>query len=142
MYDQAVGFVRSFVESRKPIGVICNGPWTLVEADVVRGRTPTSFPSCCTDLDSARATWVDREVVADNGLVSSGGARPRDLKMPLNARSSGPIAIGDRAPGDPLLPRGRGRGPDREARPALESTRVSTRHDVTDPGSSRNSPER
>jgi protease I len=69
--DAAVAFVRSFVESGKPVGVICHGPWTLVEADVVRGRTLTSFPSVRTDLENAGATWVDREVVVDDGLVSS-----------------------------------------------------------------------
>ena len=71
MDDDAVGFVRSFVESGKPVGVICHGPWTLVEADVVRGRTITSFPSVRTDLANAGASWVDREVVVDGGLVSS-----------------------------------------------------------------------
>jgi protease I len=69
--EQAVAFVRSFVESGKPVGVICHGPWTLVEADVVRGRTLTSFPSVRTDLTNAGATWVDQEVAVDNGLVSS-----------------------------------------------------------------------
>jgi protease I len=71
MDEKAVGFVRSFVESGKPVGVICHGPWTLVEADVVRGRTLTSFPSVRTDLENAGADWVDEEVVVDNGLVSS-----------------------------------------------------------------------
>jgi protease I len=71
MDDQAVAFVRAFVESGKPVGVICQGPWTLVEADVVRGRTLTSFPSVRTDLRNAGATRVDQEVVTDNGLVSS-----------------------------------------------------------------------
>jgi deglycase len=71
MDDEAVGFVRSFVESGKPVGVICHGPWTLVEADVVRGRKLTSFPSVKTDLQNAGADWVDQEVVVDNGLVSS-----------------------------------------------------------------------
>lgn len=75
--EQAVGFVRTFVESGKPVGVICHGPWTLVEAGVVRGRTLTSFPSVKTDLENAGATWVDEEVVVDNGLVSS--RNPDDL---------------------------------------------------------------
>ena len=75
--DKTVAFVRSFVESGKPVGVICHGPWTLVEADVVRGRTLTSFPSVRTDLENAGASWVDREVVVDNGLVSS--RNPDDL---------------------------------------------------------------
>jgi deglycase len=77
MDETAVAFVRSFVESGKPVGVICHGPWTLVEADVVRGRTLTSFPSVRTDLRNAGATWVDKEVVVDNGLVSS--RNPDDL---------------------------------------------------------------
>jgi protease I len=71
MDEQAVAFVKTFVESGKPVGVICHGPWTLVEADVVRGRTLTSFPSVRTDLENAGANWVDKEVVVDNGLVSS-----------------------------------------------------------------------
>lgn len=71
MDEKAVAFVRSFVESGKPVGVICHGPWTLVEANVVRGRTLTSFPSVKTDLENAGASWVDKEVVVDNGLVSS-----------------------------------------------------------------------
>jgi len=71
MDEKAVAFVRSFVEYGKPVGVICHGPWTLVEADVVRGRTLTSFASVKTDLENAGATWVDKEVVVDNGLVSS-----------------------------------------------------------------------
>jgi protease I len=75
--DDTVRFIRSFVESGKPVGVICHGPWTLVEADVVRGRTLTSFPSVRTDLENAGASWVDREVVVDNGLVSS--RNPDDL---------------------------------------------------------------
>ena len=77
MDDDTVRFIRSFVESGKPVGVICHGPWTLVEADVVRGRTLTSFPSVRTDLENAGASWVDREVVVDNGLVSS--RNPDDL---------------------------------------------------------------
>jgi protease I len=73
----AVGFVRDFFAQDKPVGVICHGPWTLVEADVVRGRTVTSWPSLRTDLRNAGASWVDEEVVVDNGLVSS--RRPDDL---------------------------------------------------------------
>jgi deglycase len=71
MDEQAVDFVRSFVRSGKPVGVICHGPWTMVEADVVRGLTLTSFPSVSTDLRNAGATWVDEEVVVDQGIVSS-----------------------------------------------------------------------
>jgi len=77
MSDDAVSFVRSFVESGKPVGVICHGPWTLVEADVLRGRTITSFPSLRTDVENAGGTWVDEEVHVDNGLVSS--RTPDDL---------------------------------------------------------------
>ena len=73
----AVDFVRAFVDAGKPIGVICHGPWTLVEADAVRGRTLTSWPSLQTDLRNAGADWVDEEVVVDANLVSS--RKPDDL---------------------------------------------------------------
>jgi protease I len=75
--DDAVGFVRSFFEAGKPVGVICHGPWTLIEADVVRGRTLTSWPSLETDLRNAGAEWVDEEVHVDQGLVTS--RKPDDL---------------------------------------------------------------
>jgi protease I len=77
MESQAVSFIGSFVTSDKPVAVICHGPWTLVEADVVRGRTLTSWPSLQTDLRNAGATWVDEEVVVDGSLVSS--RKPDDL---------------------------------------------------------------
>jgi protease I len=77
MDERAVRFVRSFFEAGKPVGVICHGPWTLVEADVVRDRTITSWPSLRTDIRNAGGNWVDREVVVDEGLVSS--RRPDDL---------------------------------------------------------------
>jgi deglycase len=77
--EEAVGFVREFVESGKPVGVICHGPWTLVEADVVRGRTLTSWPSVKTDIRNAGGNWVDREVVGDDNLVSS--RKPDDLPV-------------------------------------------------------------
>jgi len=67
----AVAFVRDFVESGKPVGVICHGPWTLVEADIVRGRTLTSYPSIRTDIRNAGGTVLDREVVTDGNIVSS-----------------------------------------------------------------------
>jgi len=73
----AVGFVRAFFDADKPVAVICHGPWTLVEADVVRGRTLTSWPSLQTDLRNAGADWVDEEVVVDGNLVSS--RKPDDL---------------------------------------------------------------
>lgn len=73
----AVGFIRGFVEAGKPVGVICHGPWTLVEADVVKGRTLTSYPTLQTDIRNAGGTWVDEEVVTDQGLVTS--RNPDDL---------------------------------------------------------------
>ncbi|RZU72894.1 protease I [Micromonospora kangleipakensis] len=73
----AVRFVRAFFDAGKPVGVICHGPWTLIEADVVRGRRLTSWPSLRTDLTNAGASWVDEQVVTDNGLVSS--RKPDDL---------------------------------------------------------------
>ena len=75
--DDAVEFVRSFVEAGKPVGAICHGPWTLVEAGVVEGREMTSYHSIQTDLKNAGANWVDKEVVVDNGLVTS--RSPDDL---------------------------------------------------------------
>jgi protease I len=75
--ENAVKFVRSFFEQHKPVGVICHGPWTLIEADVVKGRKMTSWPGISTDLRNAGAEWVDEEVVVDNGLVSS--RNPDDL---------------------------------------------------------------
>jgi protease I len=77
MNEKVVRFVREFVGSGKPTAVICHGPWTLVEADVVRGRTLTSWPSVKTDIKNAGGNWVDKEVVVDNGLVTS--RKPDDL---------------------------------------------------------------
>lgn len=77
MDAKAVAFVRHFFEAKKPIAVICHGPWTLVEADVVRGVRMTSWPSLKTDLKNAGAHWVDEEVVVDQGIVSS--RKPDDL---------------------------------------------------------------
>lgn len=71
MNADAVSFVRDFFAAGKPVGAICHGPWLLVEADVVRERTVTSYPSLQTDLKNAGARWVDREVVTDQGLVTS-----------------------------------------------------------------------
>ena len=73
----AVAFVRDFVEAGKPVGAICHGPWTLVEADVVRGKTLTSFPTLQTDIRNAGGDWVDEEVHVDNGLVTS--RKPDDI---------------------------------------------------------------
>lgn len=75
--DRAVAFVRAFASAGKPIAAICHGPWTLIEADAVRGRTLTSWPSLKTDLKNAGAEWVNREVVVDRGLVTS--RKPDDL---------------------------------------------------------------
>jgi protease I len=74
---KAVAFVKDFVASGKPVAAICHAPWTLVEADVVRGRTLTSWPSLQTDLRNAGATWVDREVATDDNLITS--RNPDDL---------------------------------------------------------------
>jgi protease I len=68
---EAVQFVKSFFAAGKPVAAICHGPWTLIEADVVRGRKMTSYPSLQTDLRNAGAQWVDQEVVTDQGLVTS-----------------------------------------------------------------------
>ena len=73
----AVAFVRAFFEQAKPVGVICHGPWTLVEADVLRGRKLTSYPTLQTDIRNAGGEWVDQEVVTDQGLVTS--RNPDDL---------------------------------------------------------------
>jgi protease I len=78
MDETAVGFVRDFVESGKPVAAICHAPWTLVEADVVRGRRLTSWPSLQTDVRNAGGTWVDEEVVVDGNLITS--RKPDDLK--------------------------------------------------------------
>jgi protease I len=69
--QRAVEFVRSFFDVGKPVAAICHAPWMLVEADVVRGRTVTSWPSLRTDIKNAGGDWVDREVVTDHGLVTS-----------------------------------------------------------------------
>jgi deglycase len=74
---KAVQFVRAFFETGKPVAAICHGPWTLIEAGVVRGRTLTSWPSLKTDLVNAGAIWVDQEVCVDHGLVSS--RKPADI---------------------------------------------------------------
>jgi len=75
--EGAVAFVRSFFEAQKPVAAICHAPWTLVEADVVRDRKLTSWPSLRTDIVNAGGNWVDEQVVVDNGLVTS--RKPDDL---------------------------------------------------------------
>lgn len=74
---RAVEFARDFADHHKPIGVICHGPWLLVEADVLRGKTITSWPSLATDIRNAGATWVDEEVCRSDNLISS--RKPQDL---------------------------------------------------------------
>jgi protease I len=75
--ENAVGFVREFGASGKPMGVICHGPWILVEAGLARGRKLTSYPTLQTDIRNAGGEWVDQEVVVDNGLVTS--RKPDDI---------------------------------------------------------------
>jgi protease I len=75
--EEALGFVRAFFAAGKPVGAICHGPWTLVDAGVVSGRTLTSWPSLKTDLGNAGAEWVDEEVHVDQGLVTS--RKPDDI---------------------------------------------------------------
>jgi protease I len=74
---EAVNFVRHFVQEQKPIAAICHGPWTLIEAGGVKGKTMTSWPSLKTDLTNAGAKWVDQQVITDRGLVTS--RKPDDL---------------------------------------------------------------
>jgi protease I len=92
--EAAVAFVRDFARSGKPIGVICHGPWVPIEADAVRGRRMTSWPSVRTDLRNAGAEVVDEEVVTDKGLVSS--RKPDDL--PAFCRKIVEFAEGRHAP--------------------------------------------
>jgi protease I len=75
--ENAVNFVREFVDSKKPLAVICHGPWVLVEAGAVRGRTLTSWPTLQTDIRNAGGNWVDQEVVVDDGIVTS--RKPDDI---------------------------------------------------------------
>jgi protease I len=75
--EEAVTFVRDFFKAGKPVAAICHGPWTLIEAGAVQGRTLTSWPSLRTDLTNAGAKWVDQEVVVDGNLITS--RKPQDL---------------------------------------------------------------
>jgi len=77
MNPKAVEFVQQFTDTGKPVAAICHGPWTLIEAGAVRGRTMTSWPSLKTDLKNAGANWVDKEVVNDQGVVTS--RKPDDI---------------------------------------------------------------
>jgi protease I len=88
---KAVQFVREFFDAGKPVAAICHGPWTLIEAEVVKGRTITSWPSLKTDLKNAGAKWVDQEVVVDKGLVTS--RKPADIPA-FNRRMLDEFAAG------------------------------------------------
>jgi protease I len=92
---QAVQFVRHFFETGKPVAAICHGPWLLVEAGVLRGRTVTSWPSLRTDIRNAGGDWVDRDVVTDEGLVTS--RKPDDIPA-FNAKMIEEIAEGRHRP--------------------------------------------
>lgn len=94
MDEAAVAFTRAFFEAGKPVGVICHGGWILTDADVLSGRTITSYPSLKTDLRNAGAEWVDEEVVVDQGLVSS--RTPADLPA-FNAKLVEEISEGEHA---------------------------------------------
>ena len=91
MHEDAVALVADFVNAGKPIAAICHAPWTLVQADAVRGRTLTSWPSLQTDIRNAGGTWIDEEVVVDAGLVTSRG--PDDLPA-FNAKMIEELAEG------------------------------------------------
>ena len=97
MDADAVSFVRRFFDDRKPVGAICHGPWTLIDAGVVKGRQMTSYPSLRQDLINAGARWTDAEVVTDKGLVTS--RRPDDLPA-FNAKLVEEIAEGVHAHAD------------------------------------------
>lgn len=98
MNEKAVAFVQAFVDAGKPIAAICHGPQTLIETGMVRGRTMTSYPSLKTDLTNAGAEWVDQEVVADNGLVTS--RKPSDIPA-FNRKMIEEFAKGPRAVAQP-----------------------------------------
>jgi protease I len=93
-HPEAVAFVRAFFDAGKPVAAICHAPWTLIEADVVKGRTLTSWPSLQTDIRNAGGTWVDEEVVVDEGFVTS--RKPDDLEA-FNAKMVEEIAEGRHA---------------------------------------------
>jgi protease I len=94
---RAVAFVRAFVDAQKPIAAICHGPWTLIEAQSVRGRRMTSWPSLQTDLENAGAKWVDEPCVVDHGLVTS--RKPDDIPA-FNRKMLEEFAEGRHGQGD------------------------------------------
>ena len=91
LHGNVIALIRAFAEQGKPVGAICHGPWMLVEAGVVRGRTVTSWPSLQTDIRNAGGNWVDQEVVVDQGLVTS--RKPDDLPA-FNAKIVAEFAEG------------------------------------------------
>jgi protease I len=93
--NEALEFTRHFFETGKPVAAICHGPWVLIDAGVVRGRTVTSWPAIKTDLRNAGANWVDKEVVVDNGLVTS--RKPDDIPA-FNKRMIEEFGEGKHAP--------------------------------------------
>jgi protease I len=95
MNPTAVQFVQDFFTTGKPVAAICHGPWTLIEAGVVKGKTMTSYPSIKTDLINAGANWVDQEAVVDHGLVTS--RRPGDIEA-FNTKMIEEFAEGEHAP--------------------------------------------
>jgi protease I len=106
MLPLAVQFVKTFVEDRKPVAAICHGPWMLVEAGVLRGRTITSWPSIQTDVRNAGGNWVDQEVVSDGGIVTS--RKPGDIpafnrkmidEFKIGSQLRQPVAAGSRVDG-------------------------------------------
>jgi protease I len=102
MEPKAVAFVKKFVDAGKPIAAICHGPWMLIEADAVRGHTLTSWPSLKTDLKNAGATWIDKEVVTDQTLVTS--RKPDDIpafnRAMIRLFAEGQVSAGRRAEPD------------------------------------------
>jgi protease I len=101
MHADAVAFVSGFVNAGKPIAAICHAPWTLIQANAVKGRTLTSWPSLQTDLRNAGAEWVDEEVVVDQGLVTSRG--PDDIPA-FNAKMIEEFAEGEHEVHEPAQP--------------------------------------
>ena len=101
MHPEAVAFVAGFVNAGKPIAAICHAPWTLIQANAVKGRTLTSWPSLQTDLRNAGATWVDEDVVVDQGLVTSRG--PDDIPA-FNAKMIEEFAEGEHEVHEPAEP--------------------------------------
>jgi protease I len=93
--ERAVNFVKAFFDAGKPVAAICHGPWTLIDAGVVKGRQLTSYESIQTDLKNAGAQWVDEEVVVDNGLVTS--RKPDDLPA-FNRKMIEEFAEGEHQP--------------------------------------------